>query len=113
MKYNTNLEKELQEFFNYIGFRLWKLHVEDHVLEPTYHIGLSNKLDYYDVKTPDSFKNNFILPIGNEIKNSPYVKDLTSGLEKKITELTTEVERLKPFETHYNLAFKLQNGKEK
>jgi len=52
------------------------------------------------------------------VKNSAFVKGLTAGLEKEVTELKeqrsklqSEIERLRVYRTHYAMEFELHHGK--
>lgn len=107
---NTNFEKELEALFSYVGFADWKVHVDVNHLDRGYTIALSQKLDFFDGRTRNDFERQFIIPVGEKIKNSPYVTDLISGYKKEIEELKAQVEKLKPYETHYSLEYKLRNG---
>lgn len=87
-------------------------------------IGKTTRLPKYKVDIEGSIARSVIdevfEPIAKSIENSPLVREMKNLLEGKIAllegeikQLNLQVDELKPFKTHYDLAFKLEHGNKK
>jgi hypothetical protein len=71
------------------------------------------------ISTVASFVDTNLKPIIDNIENSDAVKDMKSELTSEVKtlkelqlKLQEEIQRLKPFEEYYNLALKMNHGKD-
>lgn len=119
---SEQLELYFKNFCDYLGLNSGEIRVIHAAMEPTIYINYGVKVDYQDLhlsENPRDFFDRVFKPIVDSISNSEAVKDNTYKLEKElkdtVTELAlanTEIDRLKEFETYYNMHFKMTHGKE-
>lgn len=108
-----------QEFFNYIGLSNFKTELISDNFSSDYFIRNFNliKLDYIKLDSNESickYVTGKIEEMIDSVENSEFVKDYKdriNELNNEKEELNKEIERLKQFETHYNLQYNLTHGK--
>lgn len=113
----THARDTILEVFKYIGLKDFKgdLLVMDH--DAKYTVRFSTDFSTYDSRDQKTLVDRVLKPIVDAVKNSDAVQDakaeLTSQivvLQDELDKLNKENERLKEFETYYNLHFKMTNG---
>lgn len=117
-----HLKDYIEALKNHLGFKLFTVEVTQlaqYSFDPAYRISFDYNLSIdRDAKEKQTVED-ICKPIFKDVENSDLVKQLTSDYLSQVSKLTAtvetlqkEVERLKPFETYYNLHYKMSHGEE-
>lgn len=108
-----------KECIDYYGLKDFDVQTIRTTFENVVFVNLTKKIELTPLLALDNATaiRSLFDPITENIKESQAIKDLTTEytltievLRKQVQELMVEKSRLVPFETYYNLAFKLEHG---